>query len=226
MKAIEGILEDMFGSVADDMVDSMLNSFHTIGDAAEDLGDTFTNLGDTILRSFLRSYVLDNILAKYKDDATNMMAKYAAGGMTDDEYAAWLEKFTQDVQQDAKNQSEAINGLIEAFDKRGLIDWGDSDSGDSTGSGIKSITEDTANLLASYINAIRADVSYGRIQWERIAVASEDQAARYITLNDYMAQVAANTFDTAQNTQRILNELQSVIGAEGSSGSIVRVQVS
>jgi len=226
MKAIEGILEDMFGSVADDMVDAMLNSFHTIGDAAEDLGDTFTNLGDTILRSFLRSYVLDNILAKYKDDATNMMAKYAAGGMTDDEYAAWLEKFTQDVQQDAKNQSEAINGLIEAFDKRGIIDWGDSDSGDSMGSGIKSITEDTANLLASYINAIRADVSYGRIQWERIAVASEDQAARYITLNDYMAQVAANTFDTAQNTQRILNELQSVIGAEGSSGSIVRVQMS
>ena len=99
------------------------------------------------------------------------------------------------------------------------------ETADSLGSGIKSITEETASLLASYINAMRADLSFMRGLQERGWGSVELIGQAIPTLNDYMNQVAANTFDTAQNTQQILSELQSVIGAEGTSGSIVRVQM-
>lgn len=212
MKAIEDVMSDLFGQMADDMVDTFLDNFHTMGDAVDNLGDTFTNLGETILRAFLRSYILDEILSKYQEEAKTMMMRYATGGMSDDEYAAWLERFTKNVEADSKNQSAAINGLISAFDRRGLINWGDEETSDgSLGNGIKGITEDTANLLASYLNAIRADVSYGRLQWERIAVAVEGQRTQYITLNDYMAQVAADTANIAETNRQILQRMDGFI---------------
>ena len=100
----------------------------------------------------------------------------------------------------------------------------DEDTANSIGSGIKSITEDTANLLASYINAIRADVSYIRMMQEKGWGTIENLGGALPTLQDYIAQIAATNYDTAQATNRILSELQSVIGAPGTSGMVVRVE--
>ena len=72
---------------------------------------------------------------------------------------------------------------------------------------------------------MRADLSYMRGLQERGWGSVELIGQAIPTLNDYMAQIAATNFDIAQSNQSILSELQSVIGAEGTSGSIVRVQM-
>ena len=222
-------MNNLFGQVADDMVDRFLDNFHRVGNAVDDLGDTFTNLGETILRSFLHSYIIDEVMSKYQKTASTMMTRYASGSISADDYAKWLSDFTKNVEEDTKNQSAAINGLIDAFNSRQLINWGDDeDESGSLGRGMKSITEETANLLASYLNAIRADVSYGKTQWERIAVAVEGQGRTYITLNDYMQQVAANTFDTAQNTNRMVERMDAFIrdfSMPSNMGDSIKVQV-
>lgn len=41
----------------------------------------------------------------------------------------------------------------------------------SIGNSIKSVTEETANILASYLNAIRLDVSVDRVNIQKIADA-------------------------------------------------------
>lgn len=225
MKQIEDATKDIFGNLASDMADQFIDNFLAMGNAVDDLSGTFANLGDAILRSFLQSYVLDEILTKYEADATAALKRYSTGQMTPDEYAAWLDGFAQNVQQEAETLAPAINGMIEAFKDRGLMNI-DENTANSLGSGIKGITEETANLLASYINAIRADVSYMRVMQEKgwADVAAIAGAVSSPTLNDYLAQISATTFDIAQSNQSILSELRSVIGAPGTSGMVVRVE--
>ena len=211
MEQIESATKDIFDSLASDMTDKFIDNFLQMGDAVDDLSDTFANLGDAILRSFLQSYILDEILNKYTEDAQSALKKYSTGEMTPEEYAGWLDGFADNVKKDSQTLAPAINGMIEAFKDRGLMNI-DEDTANSLGSGIKGITEDTANLLASYLNAIRADVSYGRIQWERIAVAVEGQSGQYVTLNDYLVKVQADTANIADSNRRILEKLEGFIG--------------
>ena len=225
MQAVEDATKDIFNDLASDMTDKFIDNFMKMGNAVDDLSDTFADLGDAILRSFLQSYILDEILNKYSEKAKGALSKYANGEMTPEEYAAWLDGFADNVQKESEALAPAINGMIEAFKDRGLMNIDEETSG-SLGSGIKSITEETAGLLASYINAIRADVSYIRSMYESGFEGVAELGAALPTLNDYLAQIAATNYDTAQNTQRILSELQSVIGAPGTSGMVVRVEAS
>ena len=225
MQKVEDFTRDTFDSLASDMTDKFIDNFLAIGNAVDDLSDTFADLGDAILRSFLQSYILDEILGKYETEAKNMLSRYAQGGMTPEEYAAWLDGFAENVQRDSEVLAPAINGMIDAFKDRGLMNLNDSGSGaSSVGSGIKSITEDTANLLASYINAIRADVSYIRLMQEKGWASVSALGAFVPDLNDYLAQVAATNYDIAQSNAAILAELRAVIGPPGTSGSVVRVE--
>ena len=223
MEQIEDATKDVFDNLASDMADQFIDNFLAMGNAVDDLSGTFANLGDAILRSFLQSYILDEILGKYEEKAKSALTKYANKEMTPEEYAAWLDGFADTVQEESETLAPAINGMIEAFKDRGLMNI-DEDTANSIGSGIKSITEDTANLLASYINAIRADVSYIRMMQEKGWGTIENLGGALPTLQDYLAQIAATNYDTAQATNRILSELQSVIGAPGTSGMVVRVE--
>ena len=99
----------------------------------------------------------------------------------------------------------------------------DEEAESNLGNGIKGITEDTANLLASYLNAIRADVAYSKTLWARMDANLQkiaDMFASSPTLMEYQAQIAANTFDTAQATQAILGELRSVMTSDGGDTAI------
>lgn len=223
MQQIEDATKDTFSGLASSMADEFIDNFMRMGNAVDDLSDTFANLGDAILRSFLQSYILDEILGKYEEQAKNALTKYSKGEMTPDEYASWLSGFAENVQKDSETLAPAINSMIEAFKDRGLMNI-DEDTASSLGSGIKSITEDTANLLASYINAIRADVSYIRGMQEKGWGAITTLGASIPTLNDHIAQIAATNFDIAQTNQSILAELRSVIGPVGTSGMVVRVE--
>lgn len=223
MEQIEDATKDVFDTLASDMADQFIDNFLAMGNAVDDLSGTFANLGDAILRSFLQSYILDEILGKYEDQAKNALTKYANKEMTPEEYAAWLDGFADTVQGESETLAPAINGMIEAFKDRGLMNI-DEDTANSIGSGIKSITEETAGLLASYINAIRADVSYIRMMQERGWEHINAFGAALPTLNDHIAQIAATNFDIAQSNQSILSELRSVIGPVGTSGMVVRVE--
>jgi hypothetical protein len=124
--------------------------------------------------------------------------------------------------QSAQDMLPAVESALQAFEP--YRNLGGGDESNSVGNGIKNITEDTANLLASYINAIRADVSYMRGLQERSLEGVAALSGNIPTLNDYLAQCAANTYDVAQSNQSILAEIRSVIGAPGTSGMVVRVE--
>lgn len=109
---------------------------------------------------------------------------------------------------------ESFNNLMDALDqgfqKAGLgsmKDLADEGGSGSVTGGIKSITENTADLLASYINAIRADVSVNRIAISASLPAITSAVQRTSVLAE--AQVTLQT-QIAQNTQRSAEAAEAI----------------
>ena len=110
---------------------------------------------------------------------------------------------------------DSFNSLMEGIDaglqKAGLgsmKDDAESETSNSITSGIKSITENTADLLASYINAMRGDLSLQRTDVYAIRLSLETMASRQNVIaeaqTEQMRQIAANTYRNADAADAIL----------------------
>lgn len=198
-------MTDIFGQCADDMADSFINAFKESGQAALEYGDIMSNLATDIARSVIKSTIIDKVFDD--EDAKAAAVKLAQGDL------GGSMAIIEEAMQAAQNLSPYIQGLLEGL--KPYFDMGDM-AGQSLGDGIKGITEDTANLLASYLNAIRADVSYARTIWERMDATTQRIASILVefsapSLMEYQAQIAANTYNTMIATQGILSKLDAVV---------------
>ena len=210
---LDGIAENVFGDIASSAADKIVEGWIEAGDAALDYADIL----DDVAKAYSKMLIKSMISKTFLDPITEDVKK----AFTENRYEDAMAMIAGAMDGIAES-APMFEDILRAFDP--YFSSGDSDA-NSLGAGIKSITEETASLLASYINAMRADLSYMRGLQERGWGSVELIGQAIPTLNDYMAQIAATNFDIAQSNQSILSELQSVIGAEGTSGSIVRVQM-
>lgn len=215
MADVQEMLDGVFGDIASKAADNIIDQWIQAGDAALDYADILDDVARRYAKMLVESAILDKVLNKEEADR---IADMFVNGRADEAMAA----IAGDMQKIA-DMEPLFGQIMSVFDPYFNRSETTGDGG-GLGSGIKSITEDTANLLASYINAIRADVSYIRSMQERGWEHINTFGAAFPTLNDYIAQIAATNFDIAQSNQRILSELQSVIGAPGTSGMVVRVE--
>ena len=161
--------------------------------------------------------ILDEIVSpeKIKEMSALLFAGDEAGAM----------EILDEAMQAAQVIAPMIQALLESMQPYFKMEDEDKQS---LSDGIKGITEDTANLLASYLNAIRADVSYSKTLWERMDAATQQIATVLAgfsapTLIDYQKRIEANTYNIQMYTSQILLELQSVITSDGGGGSAVRI---
>lgn len=212
---LEKTVGEMFDSLGEDIADTLIESLKATGRAATDLEGVFQGLGESIFKSMVQSYVIDEILSKYRDEVQSW---WTDESLSEEDIAGRIRNFANAVKQDIDIADERLTAMYNAFLENSLLAVADEASDKSTvGGGIKSITEDTANLLASYINAIRADVAA-----IRQAVAAEGAVNLPTpTLAEYLTQIQANTFNTAQNTANLLAELRSMMTV--SDGPALRV---
>lgn len=209
----ESYLQSLFGNVADSIADSFIEAFKASGEAALDYADIMDGVATEIAKSVVKSMVLENILdpEKLKRMSELLLSGEQAGAM----------QIFDEVMQSASNLAPYIQQFLEEM--RPYFNM-ESDA-QNLAEGIKGMTEDTANLLASYLNAIRADVSYAKTLWERMDVTTRQIASLLSglstpTLMEYQAQIAANTFNAAQNSYEIMMDLKSVLTSEGGSRAI------
>lgn len=90
------------------------------------------------------------------DDSKDVLSEYTA-----EEYRLSAEAY--------KELSEQARQTRDVLKK--IYGWSDKDSKSRSGSNIKGITENTADIIASYLNAIRLDVSVDRPNIQKIADA-------------------------------------------------------
>lgn len=212
--AIGQIFSDIGESITDELIDKLWQT----GEVVSDLEDVFQGLGNTIMKSLIQSIVVDEILSKYRDQVTSWFTT----DMSADQLAEEVDRFANNVREDIESSGDVIKAIFDAFSSRNLISGGEASESALT-SGIKGVTEETASLLASYINAIRADVAYNRLQLEdvrgdvRMMVGLLPSTP---TLAEYLTQIQANTFNTAARTEAILLHLEELTTAEGGAAAL------
>lgn len=213
LKSIEAVMGEIFSDIASSAADKIVDSWIEAGSAALDYADILDDVAKSYAKMLIQSAILGKVLT---EEHANEIADKIISGDVDG------------AMQSIANDMEQIAGMEPVFDSiLSMFDpyFNTSSGSNSTGAGIKSITEDTANLLASYINAMRADLSYMRGLQEKGWSVVDAIGVAVPKLNDYLAQIAASTANAAEDTNNILSELRNVIGSPDSSGMIVRVQM-
>ena len=210
-------LSDMFGEVAGGMADSFIESFKASGEAALDYADIMDSVATNIAKSVVQSMIVDKIFTPEKVEEVSdlLFSGDTAGAMA----------VVDEAMQSAQELTPRIQEFLESMEPYFKMEDMESQN---LGFGIKGITEDTANLLASYLNAIRADVSYARTIWERMDATTQQIAAILVNfsvpnLMEYQAQIAANTYNTAMHTQSIMEDLRSMMTTDGGGYTALRV---
>lgn len=216
LKQLDDVMSELVGSLSSDAADAMIEQWKTMGNLAADYGDIIDDVATKYAKMILQDTLLTQV---FNDDFKKRLTEFTKGGdavgavsIISDAFDSLssLEPFFIDV----------LSGLDQFFNTNSS-----TSTGATLSEGIKSINEQQADLLASYVNAIRADVSYNKGQIAEISGDVKQLLALFPTapnFEDYLMQIQANTFNTAENTREMLSALRSVIG-DGSEGSAIKV---
>lgn len=210
MEGVEEVMNSIFQNVASSAADTIIDQWIEAKDAALDYADVLDNVARSYAKMMIQSLIISQALDPLKED----IEKAFMSG--DYERAMGLIAQGMESVKDAAPLYEQILNAFDPYFQR------DEDDSESLGNGIKGITEDTANLLASYLNAIRADVSYMRmLNTQGWADVKEIRAMLPSpTVWEHIAKIEANTASSAATAKSILKEIQNVITTEDGAPAI------
>ena len=186
------------------------------------IDDAFKNLGENIAEYLLQSMLVEDILKKYENEVNEIAAAYGNNDISYQEMANLYGELAGELKKDVENRGDAFNVLLSNIDEAFGGVFGDEDG--SLGESIMSanLTEETGSLIASYINAIRADVSFSKSQRAQLV----DMAGQILNsmipapkLDEYLQAIQANTLNAANAARDILSELRGVITSEGGASA-------
>lgn len=224
-------LRDNFTELCGDIGDQLRNTLveawrnRDLYAAVDEFHDYMGGVIEDILEQLVFAATMQPVFDQLQKD---MEASFLPGGdqdITDD-----LANFARNLPQYLEAFSQAMEQARDGMEQYGFNLWQAADStGDNLGNGLKSITEDTANLLASYINAMRADLSIIRaLQVQGWQDVKEIRALMPSpTVWELIAKIEAHSANTARNTaqmiqrqDRILSTLSGVITSEDGAPAI------
>lgn len=201
---IEALTEKLTGNKFSDLVPSWGDAMSTMANTSDSLVDHFEeNLKKTILNSMIENIYGDKIKAllkktqgyaenvdNIKDSNGNVISEY-----TDAEYT------------DIKNTTEDLTKQIEATRDylKKEYGWPDNSSSSAKNS-VKSITEETGDLIASYLNAIRLDCSVMRAEQAKYYPEMSEIAKSQLTQLNAIARNTLRNADAAERIESIFTE--------------------
>lgn len=137
-----------FKSWASELTDAVVGAWEKGEDAVEAYKEKVKDMVKDVTKNIVTQKIMEAALQKPLNYLTNILKDKGKLDETDmNQLADLLYKAGDEV-------VPQITGIFEALKKRGL-DLMDNGSSSSTKNSIKSITEETADILASYLNSIR-----------------------------------------------------------------------
>lgn len=198
-------------SWASQISDSIVDAFASGEDAVKAFDKTVGEMVKSVVSKFIAMNMIEPALdglRKYLFDDDGKGGVFGSDYELDENEIVGMGQYLQGI----ANAIPAAKSLYEKLDQ-GLKEYGVDMSADSSSSGlsgsIQSITEDQADLLASYVNGIRADVAMIRAYYSQKMTSEGGDVISTISVN--VAQIAANTLRSANNTDEIKNMINSVI---------------
>lgn len=202
LKQTREVMKTLIGDIADNAVDNIIDGWINAGNAALDYSDILSD----VARSYAQMMIKSQLMSKIFDDKFVEEITQATINGNSAQAVTMLEQKMADIAELEPDITAVLSSLNQ---------WLKTSDSSSIGSSIKGVTEDTANLLGAYINGMRADLSAQRIVIEGIGVDMKSLVAHIPTLDDYLNQIAANTYNTAQSTNGILSNLESMMTNAG-----------
>ena len=217
-------LKDWAGSIADSLIDA----FASGEDAAEAFDKTVADIMKDVIKNVLQLQYIEpamNSLREYLFGEDGQSGILGDGSMSNADMVGLVNHLSG--LSDLIGQSQQIlEYLNEAAEKAGisLSDEENNKKGNGLSGEISGITEDTANLLGSYLNAIRHDLSVIRSIQE--AASANLLPTISVTAQAQLQQlnaIAANTLDNA-NAAKEIRELFESVTINGSGGRAIRIK--
>lgn len=204
---IEALTEKLTGNKFSDLVSSWGDAMSTMANSSDNLVDHFEeNLKKTILNSMIENIYGDKIKALIEKTK-----KYAENGdKITDGNGSTVSEYTASEYADIKGSTDDLAKQIEATREylRKTYGWSDNSSSSSRNS-VKSITEETGDLIASYLNSIRLDVSVLRDISNKYYSGMSEIAKSQLTQLNMIAQYTQRNAEAAEKIETTVYELNS-----------------
>lgn len=215
----EDLASEQFGidikGWADQISEALVNAFANGEDAAKAFDDTVADIMRNVIKEMISVNVIQksmNGLRDYLFGDKGIFTDSSAGGtnLTEQEAAGLMQQLGN--LRGTISDSKKIWDYLNAAAKKMGISLEETSASNTLSKGIQeNITEDTANILASYLNSIRADVSIKRALLEKWGneilpkynVIAEQQLTQ-------LRAIANNTLRSAQNTETNVALVQEV----------------
>lgn len=199
-----------FKDWASQLSEALVNAWANGEDAVLAYRDTVTSILKDLGVSILTQKVIEPLLNETMDKFIKQFS-VDNGKITDASMDILKEMY-----EGAEYAAEMTEAYLEGLKKMG-IDVSEESKGDNTLSkGIQSVTEDTANLLGSYLNSIRHEVSVKRSIIEKLA--GEDIPKMSLIAQAQLTQlnnIASNTLRNAEAADRIYDLFNRVVDKGG-----------
>lgn len=225
---LKDILGLDFKSWADNLASNLVGAFKKGQDAAEALSQSVNDMMATITQNAIKNAVIMpyvNQLKEQIEDAYDINSPDSIDKVVDIIYGSekTLVKIAEDAQKIWTETDRRTNGS--------LSKTSDSSSSSTLQGSAKGLTEETGGLIASYLNAIRADVSFNRTMMEKLMKESfpkvdlvmEAQLKELSTISKHTALIVQNTEANASAARAIKDTLSSVVTI-GSGGKAIRIK--
>ena len=147
--ATGGIFDDV-SSVADDFVDAWLTAFEETGDGMKGLEENFDEMLKTILKKQMSMQLVGDFAEKWKKSLSNYVNEDDTV-LTPEEAGEWA----KGVKDSFGQVNENLLNFANALESEGISLVGGQGELSGLSAGISGITEDQADILASYWNAVR-----------------------------------------------------------------------
>jgi hypothetical protein len=215
----EDLASEQFGidlkGWSDQISEALVNAFANGEDAAKAFDDTVADIMRNVIKEMISLNVIKPAMNNLKDylfGDKGIFTDSSAGGtnLTEQESAGLMQQLGS--LRGTISDSKKIWDYLNAAAKKMGISLEETNASNTLSKGIQeNITEETANILASYINGIRADVSVKRALLEKWGneilpkynVIAEQQLTQ-------LRAIANNTLRSAQNTEANVALVQEV----------------
>jgi tape measure domain-containing protein len=191
--------------------DALYDAWKQGEDGAKAFKKKASEIIGNIAKNILVQRVIGDALQPVEDAIIEMMDK-TSGELNEEDFAANVgSMLTESIGKIVPVMESTLNAVDEAVQKSGLPSL--KENADSSLSGnIKGITENTADLLASYLNAIRADVSVNRMELINIRENYlKDIKTQMISASMSLGRIESHTQAIMKSNEAICNSLSGMI---------------
>lgn len=236
-KAISEYISETFGSLADSLSNSIVDAFRNGTDAAKSFRDSVVEVLEDVGEQILKNTFMQGMFDTYQEKIKKAYEDYKGlgGGQSDSALlntianallAGDIADATEELAKDSEKATKQGEAFLEMY-KRIMKNHGfevyEKDTNTPTlGKSVQSLTEDTGNLVASYLNATRADVSIIKMHMEKLM--NETYPSVNLIAEAQLTQLTQIQLNTANNVQ-VLTEFRDLFRRATTPGSGVKVNM-